>query len=235
MKPVTNKYVIVVAAGSGTRFGASLPKQFCVLDGKPVLMWTIDRLRAAVGDCRMLLVLSESGREIWHDLCNEYQFASPEIVIGGSTRWESVKNALNVVGRLDRSDIVMVHDGARPLVSRQVVDRLLEAIEHSLSALPCVRPIDSFRILDATGGSTPLDRSRLLAVQTPQVFRGDAFLQAYTLAYSPLFTDDASVMSAAGFPDPVIVEGDPRCIKITLPADIGLASLYLSDERSADA
>ncbi|MDE7397747.1 MAG: 2-C-methyl-D-erythritol 4-phosphate cytidylyltransferase [Muribaculum sp.] len=235
MELIANKYVIVVAAGSGTRFGASLPKQFCDLDGRPVLMWTIDRLRRGIGDCRMILVLSESGRDIWHEMCIDCGFESPEIVIGGSTRWESVKNALNTIGPLGHDDMVLVHDGARPLVSAQVIGRLLEAMEYSESALPCIRPVDSFRLLDDNGGSRPLDRSRLLAVQTPQAFRGDALQKAYATDYSPLFTDDASVMAAAGFPDPVIVDGDPRCIKITLPADIGLASLYLRDERSADA
>ena len=227
-------YVIVVAAGSGTRFGADVPKQFCLMSGRPVLMWTLSRLRAALPDADIRLVLSESGVPMWQSLCARYGYDSPVVVLGGASRWESVKHAIDSLGNLTDNDVVMVHDGARPLVDKALVDRLLHAMEDHIGAMPGIAPVDSLRQMSDDGiGSEALDRSRVVAVQTPQVFRGNALRRAYELEYSPLFTDDASVMSAAGYPSPCIVKGDPKCLKITLPIDIIVAEKYLSDEGSS--
>lgn len=227
-------YVIVVAAGSGTRFGADVPKQFCLLSGRPVLMWTLSRLREALPDADIRLVLSESGVPMWRSLCARYGYDSPAVVLGGGSRWESVKHAIDSLGDLTDNDVVMVHDGARPLVDKALVDRLLHAVAVHVGAMPGIAPVDSLRLMADDGiGSEPLDRSNVVAVQTPQVFRGGALRKAYELEYSPSFTDDASVVSAAGYPSPCIVKGDPKCLKITLPVDIIVAEKYLNDERSA--
>lgn len=227
-------YVIVVAAGSGTRFGADVPKQFCLLSGRPVLMWTLSRLREALPDADIRLVLSESGVSMWQSLCARYGYDSPAVVLGGGSRWESVKHAIDSLGDVTDNDVVMVHDGARPLVGKALVDRLLHAVAVHIGAMPGIAPVDSLRLMADDGvGSVPLDRSSVVAVQTPQVFRGGVLRRAYELEYSPSFTDDASVVSAAGYPSPCIVKGDPRCLKITLPVDIIVAEKYLNDERSA--
>lgn len=221
-------YCIIVAAGTGSRFGSELPKQFCTLDGRPVLMHTIDRFRSAMPETRIIIVLNHDHMQLWEGLCRLHNFKSPAIVFGGKTRWESVKNA--IVGielpSLGKS-IVMVHDGARPIVSSGLLERVVTAASTATGVIPVVPVSDSLRELMPDGTSSPADRARFRAVQTPQAFDGRLLLEAYRLPYSDTFTDDASVMAAAGHPDTLLVDGDPRNIKITHPDDIKIAELYL--------
>lgn len=224
MIPSAQVFVIIVAAGSGSRFGADLPKQFMPLLGRPLLMTTIDRMRLCVPEAKQIVVLSEDFVDFWHDLCREYNFHSPTVIIGGKTRWESVKNAL---AYLPDGCVAMVHDGARPLVNPQVVEGLVNTVVAGhQGALPVVPLVDSIRVL-TSGGSQAVDRSKFMAVQTPQAFDSSLLKLAYSLPYSPLFTDDASVMEAAGYFDLALVPGDVDTFKITLPRDLVLAqTLY---------
>lgn len=222
---------IIVAAGSGRRFGAPTPKQFCDLAGRPLLMTTVERLRFALPDARMLLILNESWVGRWLEMCREHSFASPEIVTGGDTRLQSVANALNAIG--DSGDsVTLVHDGARPLVSPAVVDAVVNAIvnDNAQGAIPCVPLTDSIRQIAPDGTSHAADRSLFRAVQTPQAFPTALLKQAYALPSTPRMTDDASVMEGAGFTDIRIVDGDPRTLKITHPADLILAEQLLSHD-----
>ncbi len=204
---------IVVAAGSGTRFGSELPKQFCELAGRTVLDHALERLEAAVPGALTVVVLSPqfidrvSGR-----------FA----VCGGATRWESVRNAIEATATVD-ADIITVHDGARPLPSAAMIRRVIDACDEHQGAIPAIEMTDSLRMADGT----PVDRSQFRAVQTPQAFRADMLRQAYRMPYQSDFTDDASVMSAAGYTDIILMEGDPMNLKITRPADIDIARIYL--------
>lgn len=221
-------HFIIVAAGKGSRFGASLPKQFCLLGGRPVLMTTIDRARTTLPDAEILLVLSPEFVDYWENLCGKYGFVSPKIVSGGDTRWQSVKNALDSLPATD--GVVMIHDGARPLISGEVMAGLTQAMESGAQgALPVVRPADSMRIIDADGSSHALDRSKLRAVQTPQAFRSRLLKAAYETGFSPELTDDASVMEKAGFTDLRLVDGDPATMKITLPADLKIVALFMEN------
>ncbi len=219
---------IIVAAGRGTRFDSDLPKQWHLLDGKPVLMHTIERFREATPESEILVVLSKHDIEYWQNLCFKYEFMSPPVVFGGSTRWESVRNAVEMIP--DASDLyIMVHDGARPLVSKQIIYNVLDALEHGADgAVPCVPVIDSLRYINENGDSRPVDRSKYVAVQTPQGFRGELLKKAYRLPYEPEFTDDASIMSVAGFPNLKLVAGSRYNIKITHPFDLITAELILS-------
>lgn len=222
---------IIVAAGNGRRFGAPTPKQFCDLAGRPLLMTTVERLRAALPDARMLLILNESWVERWLEMCREHSFASPEIVAGGDTRIRSVANALNAIS--DSGDsVTLVHDGARPLVNPTVVDAVVKAIvnDNAQGAIPCVPLTDSIRHISADGTSHAADRSSFRAVQTPQAFPTALLKQAYALPATPQMTDDASVMESAGFTDIRIVDGDPRTLKITHPTDLILAQQILSHD-----
>ncbi len=106
-------YVIIVAAGSGSRFGSEIPKQFLDLQGKPVVAHAVDAFRNALPDAEIRLVLSEEMIPLWNGLCAEHGFESPIIVPGGATRWESVKNALSSLSEAPASATVMIHDGAR--------------------------------------------------------------------------------------------------------------------------
>lgn len=217
--------LIIVAAGHGSRFGSDLPKQYCLLAGSPVLMRTVEALRHALPEADIAVVISKEMGGLWADLCREHGFASPRIVYGGATRWESVKLAVEAIDPAD-ADIVMVHDAARPIVSADMVARLLQALQHSTAAIPVVPVTDSLRII-TPAGSQAVDRSQLRAVQTPQAFAGSVIKAMYALPYSPAFTDDASVYEAAGYGSPALVAGSPSCIKITHPADLAIAAALL--------
>lgn len=209
---------IVVAAGSGSRFGSQLPKQFCLLGGRPVLMTTIERLRKSLPDqAEIVLVLSADYTGYWADLCRGHGFVSPEVVVGGATRWHSVKNALDAVGP---AEYVYVHDGARPLVCADVLERLERALQLGVDgAIPVVKLPDSLRMV-TPDGSASVDRSVYRAVQTPQAFDGKKLAEAYRQEYLPVFTDDASVMEAAGYRNLELVEGSANTVKITAPEDL---------------
>lgn len=226
--------VIVVAAGTGSRFGSTVPKQFCQIDGRPTVMRAIDAMRASLDDARILLVLSAAEADRWQYLCNLHGFDSPDIVVGGATRWESVRNAIRriEVPETGTQDIIMVHDGARPLVSDAVVKGLLTAFDDPQvqGAIPAVAVTDSLRRLEGDKGrSVAVDRGELRAVQTPQAFRADLLVEAYKLPYSQTFTDDASVMEAAGYERLLLTPGDPCNIKITNPFDIAIAETILAN------
>lgn len=223
-----NDYNIIVAAGTGSRFGAGMPKQFCSLGGRPLLMTTIERLRFADPSAEIILVLSESMIPLWLDMCTAAGFTSPEIIAkGGSSRAESVRSALRLIDAATTGRIG-VHDGARPVVEKKVIERLSEAIADGADgAIPATAVTDSLRRIFPDGTSEATDRSQFRAVQTPQFFNGAKLLQAYREHFSPTATDDASLMETAGFTDLRLVEGSPRNIKVTNPGDMEIAALYL--------
>ena len=216
-------YNIIVAAGSGSRFGAALPKQYCLMNGRPVLMHTIENMRVALPDSHIVLVLNKEFVDYWAELCEQYSFESPCVVVGGDSRWQSVKNAIDTIP--DDAEVITVHDGARPIVDRMMVERLIAALNDAPGAIPVVSVTDSLRRVNEQG-SYPVDRSQYKAVQTPQAFHADKLVEAYSLPFVPTLTDDASVMAAMGY-EVALVEGDTYNIKITNPLDIEIAQLYL--------
>ena len=219
---------IIVAAGSGCRFGATLPKQFCLMGERPVVMETISRMRRFGGeDADILLVISADMEGLWQELCESHSFVSPPTVHGGATRAESVRNALaHPLAR--KADIITVHDAARPLLTQRLMDAVMALRPGSHGNIPVVKVTDSLRMV-GKDGSVAVDRSEFRAVQTPQAFRGEMLRKAYEQPLSPAFTDDASVMEAAGFSRLDLVEGDSCNIKITNPGDIDIALLYLNN------
>lgn len=216
-------YNIIVAAGSGSRFGAALPKQYCLMNGRPVLMHTIENMRRALPQSQIVLVLNRDFVDYWTELCVKYSFISPKVVEGGDTRWQSVKNAIDEIPA--DAQVITVHDGARPIVDSMMVERLISALDDAVGAIPVVSVTDSLRQI-VESGSTPVDRSLYKAVQTPQAFHADKLIEAYSLPFDATFTDDASVLAALGY-DVSLVEGDTYNIKITNPLDIEIAQLYL--------
>ena len=216
-------YNIIVAAGSGSRFGAALPKQYCLMNGRPVLMHTIENMRRALPQSQIVLVLNRDFVDYWTELCVKYSFISPKVVEGGDTRWQSVKNAIDEIPA--DAQVITVHDGARPIVDSMMVERLISALDDAVGAIPVVSVTDSLRLI-VESGSTPVDRSLYKAVQTPQAFHADKLIEAYSLPFDATFTDDASVLAALGY-DVALVEGDTYNIKITNPLDIEIAQLYL--------
>lgn len=217
---------IIVAGGSGTRFGAELPKQFLELGGKPVLMRTISAFGGGFSD--VIVTLPEGQMALWRELCERYGFAMPHrVVAGGETRWHSVKNALDSIGDISDVDIIAVHDGVRPLVTAEVISRTVDAARRDGAAIPVVMLNDSVRQVEK-GASHALDRSTLRAVQTPQVFDARVLMAAYGQPFESTFTDDASVVERAGH-SVTLVEGDPQNLKITRPMDLALAEYLLNN------
>ena len=166
MKNATDSIaVIIVAGGSGARMGARLPKQFLPLDGRPVLMHTVQRFADALPQSRIVVVLPSSHIEYWDKLCRRHGFAVPHIVCtGGANRFESVSNGLRHAGE---AELIAVHDGVRPLVSREIIERATEDARTYGAVIPVVRPIDSMRRIDRDG-SRIVDRRLYRIVQTPK-------------------------------------------------------------------
>lgn len=219
-------YAIIVAAGSGSRFGGDTPKQFCMLGDMPVLMHTVKRLARALPHAKLAIVLNADYISMWEKMCENYGFVSPMVVEGGATRWESVKKSLAVL-KPDADAFVYIHDGVRPVVPTSMMKNIAKALATSDAAIPVIPVTDSLRRINEDGSSEAEDRSALVAVQTPQVFRAGKLLAAYEQPFSESFTDDASVYEAAGFGSPKLVDGSPLNIKITHPRDIEVAALYI--------
>lgn len=227
-----NIYVIIVAAGSGSRFGGPLPKQFCNLGGRPVVMRTIEAFSRALVGAHIVLVISEECEPLWARLCNEYSFDSPVTVYGGKTRFESVRNAMRMMP--EGTGYVMVHDGARPFPPAEFFGDYISAISEGRAdgVVPAVALTDSIREVADGGTNRSADRSRFRAVQTPQVFNAAMLKGAYDTADEMTdgpFTDDASLLTAM-YPESVIElgEGSYKNIKITNPGDMALAEFYLN-------
>ena len=221
---------IIVAGGSGTRFGAQLPKQFLELKGRPILMHTIEAF-GHCGDCSfdIVVTLPADQMDLWQQLCHKYGFDLPHRVVpGGETRWHSVKNALDSILDINDVDIIAVHDGVRPLITAELIGRTIETARCDGAAIPVVTLNDSVRQVKGEI-SHALDRSTLRAVQTPQAFDARLLHDAYSLPYQPTFTDDASVVECAGHLV-TLVEGDPHNLKITRPMDLALAEYLLNQD-----
>lgn len=223
----SKRYAIIVAGGSGKRFGSELPKQFLPLEGKAVLMHTIERFHKA--GAAIVVVLPAEHQEMWMSMCKECNFPVTHIIAnGGSTRFESVRNGLAAIEDLEPDDLVAVHDGVRPLVSVEMIDRCYNTAQETGSAIPVVNPNDSIRQVMDDGTSRQLLRSSLRAVQTPQTFIAKWLKGAYDVEESPLFTDDASVVEAAGH-QVTLVDGETTNIKITTPIDMIVAKVLVAD------
>jgi 2-C-methyl-D-erythritol 4-phosphate cytidylyltransferase len=216
-------YAIILAGGKGLRMGADLPKQFLLLREKPVLMHAIEAFHQVNMGLNIIVVLPLEQMAYWDALCMEHHFSIPhQVVQGGATRFDSVKNGLQLV---EGDGLVAIHDGVRPLVSTTLIEACMHAAEDKGSAIPVVPVVDSLREVFGSE-SQSVDRSRFVAVQTPQVFQSTRIKAAYEMPYQDSFTDDASVLEAAGFAL-ALVEGERENIKITTPLDLSVAEVYL--------
>lgn len=227
-------YGIIVAGGSGSRYGGSMPKQYLPMgrEGRPVLMYSIDAMLAVCRPENLRIVIAEDCLELWRKLSDASPlYASIETVCGGTTRRQSVYNGLASLPPTAPGDIVLVHDGARPVVPPEVVRAVAEAAAEHRAAVPAVAVTDSLRCLDADGTSHAVDRSRYYAVQTPQGFDLAMLRRAYEAPDSPIFTDDASVFEAVYDTPVTLVPGSPDNIKITYSGDIERATEILHGRR----
>ncbi len=212
---------IVVAGGAGSRFGA--PKQYALIGGRPVLEWAVDACRS--GSAGVVLVLPA-------DAMDSDSHGADVTVRGGATRADSVRCGLAAVPAA--ADVIVVHDAARPLASPALFDAVVAALDSVDvdGAVPGVRPSDTIKAVDAAGRVTnTLDRTGLMAVQTPQAFRAVALRQAHERAAGGAgATDDAMVVEAAGG-TVVVVPGEQGNLKITAPDDLDAAERMLAARR----
>lgn len=228
----SKRHAIIVAGGSGTRFGSEVPKQFLPLGGKAVLMHTIEKFDKA--GAVIVVVLPAEHQQMWIDLCKESNFpVTHTVATGGKTRFESVKNGIAAIENLADSDLVAVHDGVRPLASVELINRCYATAQATGTAIPVINPNDSIRQVMEDGTSRQLLRSSLRAVQTPQTFRAELLKGAYDVDESPLFTDDASVVESAGH-QVTLVEGEVTNIKITTPLDMIIAKELITGVDNKD-
>ena len=213
--------------------GSDIPKQFLSVQGRPLLMLTLENFHSFDPSMQLILVLPESQQAYWERLCLENVFRVPHTVVsGGETRFHSVRNGLQAIldsessiQIMDSQTLVAVHDGVRPFVSHEVIAACFEAAKRDGAALPVIPVVETLReVIDEPDGtkSRTVPRNRYRLVQTPQTFRLSLLWDAYAQAYSEAFTDDASVVEALGHPV-TLVEGNRENIKITTPYDLAVA------------
>jgi 2-C-methyl-D-erythritol 4-phosphate cytidylyltransferase len=222
-------YAIIVAGGSGTRMNAAVPKQFLLLNGKPILMHTIAAFHRCTLKPEIILVLNIHQHQYWEALCAAHDFDIPhQLVSGGQERFHSVSNGLKAI---KGDGIVAVHDAVRPLISPELIRRCFEAAAEQGNAVVGVQPTDSIRRIDANGRSEAINRNMVALIQTPQVFDSRTLRKAYQQSFRNDFTDDASVVEHMGT-SIHLIEGERSNIKITFAEDLEIAKYYLTKKAS---
>lgn len=218
------RYALVVAGGKGIRMGSNTPKQFLLLKSMPILMRTLLQFHLCDTSINILLVLPAGEMSHWQELCLQYNFAVPhQLVVGGGSRTKSVSNGLASIG--NDEGLVAIHDGVRPLVDTQLIERCYNVAADKGNAIASVLLKDSIRWKEGKNNKA-MDRSLFRLIQTPQTFWIGQIKEAYSTLSDGTMTDDASVLEAAGH-DIHLVEGSYRNIKITTKEDILIAeALY---------
>ncbi len=218
-----SNFAIIVAGGSGSRMQSSVPKQFLLLNGLPVLMHTIQAFHQSTLNPNIILVIPANSHVYWNDLCKQYSFTIPHLLVnGGETRFHSVKNGLDTIPD-NQNTIVAVQDAVRPLTSVDIIDNSYHQAARQGNAVTAVKSRDSIRQVK-NGASASLLRDEIYLVQTPQTFQYSQLKKAYEQVYNPGFTDDASVVEATGQAIHIL-EGNYQNIKITFREDIAIAEL----------
>ncbi len=215
----SKRYALIVAGGTGSRMQQELPKQFLLLNGKPILMHTLEAFAKESIDAELILVLNVDYHNHWKELQKKYTFSlSHTLVKGGNTRFESVKRGLQGI---EKQAWVAVHDAVRPLVSEKTILSAFKTAEEKGNAVVAAPMFESIR--KTLGEHTQaLNREEYFSVQTPQVFKAEHLQKAYQQVFRNEFTDDASVMERMGHTIH-LVEGNRSNIKITYPEDLMIA------------
>ncbi|MCX6314569.1 MAG: 2-C-methyl-D-erythritol 4-phosphate cytidylyltransferase [Sphingobacteriales bacterium] len=213
------KFAVIVAGGMGSRMNHTVPKQFLLLNGKPVLYYTIKAFLQAYADLQLILVLPEAHVSAGQEIIDAFfDYERIQITVGGRTRFHSVQNGLAMIN--DES-IIFVHDAVRCLVTEDLIHRCYEAALEQGSAIPVVDSRDSLRMITDEGNEA-LERSRIKLVQTPQTFHSKILLPAFKIDYKEKFTDEATVVESFGLKVQLIA-GEENNLKITSPVDLLIA------------
>lgn len=220
---ITPKFAIIVAGGSGLRMGSKIPKQFLEINGRPILMRTIESFHEYSQEIKLILVLPSTHINTWNELCERYQFHIPvSLESGGDTRFQSVKNGLKLVGD---EGLVAIHDGVRPLVDFKMIEVSYKTAERDNSAVAAIPIKDSIRKVSADG-SIAANRNAYRIIQTPQTFKANLIKKAYEIEEKEIFTDDASVWEAAGY-QVSLYQGNEKNLKITTIQDLVTAEVLM--------
>ncbi len=219
----STEYALIVAGGKGTRIPGNVPKQFLLLGGRPMLMHTLLAFQEYNENMRIILVLPAGSFGTWNALCAKYDFNQPlTLKPGGETRFQSVKNGLSCI---DGDGLVAIHDGARPLVTSEIIRISFDLARTHLSAVASVALKESIR--HVTGDRTArVSRADYRLIQTPQTFQAALIRQAYEIPEDPDLTDDASVAERAGN-SINLFEGSYENVKITTAEDLWVAEALL--------
>lgn len=200
--------------------GSSMPKQFALVDGLPILARTISTFARAFAGAKIVVVLPESQIDFWKNYSARFTVARHSVTTGGEQRFHSVKRGIEAL--TDAVELIAVHDGVRPFASVEMIRRVAECAAETGAAIPVTEAVDSFRVTTQTG-SEVIDRSRLRVVQTPQIFEASLLRAAYDTEYQQSFTDDASVVEQTTPCRVTLCAGERNNIKITTPEDMVIA------------
>ena len=218
------KFAVIVAGGTGSRMNNSTPKQFLLLQKKPVLYYTINSFLRSYDDLHIILVLPEEHIAAGQEIIDAFfDYNRIQIAIGGRTRFHSVQNGLQLI---KEESIIFVHDAVRCLVSVDLIRRCYDAAFESGSAIPVIDSSDSVRLITDEGNEA-LERIGVKLVQTPQTFHSKILLPAYQIDYKDKFTDEATVVEAFGL-KVKLIKGEENNFKITRPVDLVIAEHVLS-------
>lgn len=219
--------VIIVAGGSGSRMQSSLPKQFMILGGEPVVARTINTFSEALPGAEIVVVLPKEHISLWKNLAARFDVAVHKCVEGGKERFDSVKAGIAALS--PEVEYVAIHDGVRALVSKRLIINAMLKIESVEAVIPVVDAVDSYRVVEGEHNEV-IPRSKLRIVQTPQLFRADILRRAYAQEYDPRFTDDATVVEGLGVKI-TLIEGERSNIKLTTPEDMVYAEAMIGGKE----
>jgi 2-C-methyl-D-erythritol 4-phosphate cytidylyltransferase len=212
------KSVIITAGGLGKRMGSDLPKQFLVLGGKPVLIHTLELFFKYDPKIEIILTLPNDWRGYWETVIDKYFCRVPHIVVnGGKERYHSIQNALNRCS----GSFIAVHDGVRPFVSIETLDRCFSALNQHEAVVPVLKLKESLRQTNETL-TNAVDRSNYCLVHTPQCFQAEILRKAYEQDYNARVTDDACLVEELGYKIQ-LVESNEENLKLTTPFDFLIA------------
>ena len=224
--------VIIVAAGTGSRMKKDINKQFIKLNDKEIIAHTIDKFYNNDNIDDIVVVIKEEEEKHFIDnVINKYGFNDIKIAYGGNERQDSVYNGIKKLN--NNCDVILVHDGARPFVTGDIIENSIEEAKKHNAVVVGVKVKDTIKIVSEDGNiiDTP-DRRYLWSVQTPQVFKYDIITKAYEDAYNKNYygTDDAMLVERIGY-NVKMVEGSYDNIKITTPEDLKFGEQILKNKN----
>jgi 2-C-methyl-D-erythritol 4-phosphate cytidylyltransferase len=223
---VQQKYIIIGAGGTGSRMQSDIPKQFIELGGEAIIVRTIKTFLNYDAAIQIIISVHKDFKTYLEDLCAKNDLMNIKIVLGGETRFHSVKNGLDLV--TDQTAIIGIHDAARPFVSLQTIKNCFDIAKEKGNATPCITITESLRSVNAEKNMS-VNRNDFKIIQTPQCFLASKIKKAFLQEYNASFTDDATVLESIG--DKInLVEGNIDNIKITNKFDLAIANALLNNE-----